>query len=161
MQSEKKNPPAVSSPESLGLDDHITVRVVRLSEVLTRIATYTVKEPWGLRSTDLRLLNILDRHGSLSVNQIGRKAHIDKAWVSRSVTALEAKKLVKRCADPVDKRLTRVVLTEEGRNILEDVRPYARKSEADLLAGVDGAALKALLDQLEGNATRILDGYTS
>ena len=67
-----------------------------------------------------------------------------RAWVSRSLRALEAAKLVERCGDPNDSRLALFSLTERGRAVLDEFRPYAAWSEKVLLNGVDAAALKAL-----------------
>jgi DNA-binding MarR family transcriptional regulator len=110
-----------------------------------------IKDRWKVRNTDLRLLNILDGEDSLSVNEISRRAIVDQAWVSRSLHALEAAKLVERRGDPNDSRLTRVSLTKRGRETLDEFRPWAAWSEKVLLKGIDEAALKALLDQLEAN----------
>lgn len=48
---------------------------------------------FGLRSTELRILNVLDGAGSISINEMARRTHVDKAWASRSVGDFEAKKL--------------------------------------------------------------------
>jgi DNA-binding MarR family transcriptional regulator len=112
---------------------------------MVRMSTSHIKDRWKLRSTDLRLLNILDGEDALSVNEISRRAIVDQAWVSRSLHALEAGKLVERRGDPEDSRLTRVSLTKRGREMLEEFRPWAAWSEKMQ------AALKALLDQLETN----------
>jgi hypothetical protein len=48
-------------------------------------------------------------------------------------------------------------LTERGREILDEFRPYAAWSEKVLLNGVDAAALKALLDRLENNTQALMD----
>ena len=82
---------------------------------------------------------------------------VDQAWVSRSLRALEAAKLVERCGDPNDSRLALFSLTQRGRAILDEFRPYAAWSEKVLLNGVDAAALKALLDQLEHNTQGLID----
>jgi DNA-binding MarR family transcriptional regulator len=144
-------------PDAQGLNDHIAVRIVRISEALTRTATRTIEARWGLKNTDLRLLNTLDGENALAVSEIARRVHVDKAWVSRSLRELEARGLVERAPDPTDSRLTLVSLSASGRAILEEVRPHALRSELALLEGIDARMLKALLDRLEANAAAVLE----
>jgi DNA-binding MarR family transcriptional regulator len=138
------------------LHDHIVARTCRLADAMTRMSAHHFKERWNLRSTDLRLLNILEDAASLPVIEISRRALVDQAWVSRSLQALKARRLVERRSDPNDTRRSLFVITERGREILEESRPYALWSEKVLLDGVDGPHLKALLDQVEANTQKLL-----
>jgi len=146
-----------ASPDAQGLTDHIGVRIVRISEALNRLATRMFAARWGLRNTDLRLMNILDHADPMAVSEISRRAHVDKAWVSRSLRALETRGLVERRADPADTRLTLFALTDHGQSLLEEVRPHALQGEVGLLQGIDGRRLKRMLDRLEANAAAALE----
>jgi DNA-binding MarR family transcriptional regulator len=139
------------------LHDHIVGRICRLADAMIRMSSGHMRQRWNLRNTDLRLLNVLDGEPPLSVNEISRRALLDQAWVSRSLRALERGKLVERRGDHRDSRLTLVALTRRGREILDDFRPYAAWSERVLLTEVDGAKLKALLDQLEANTQGLVN----
>jgi len=141
-----------SSPAARGLDDHIAVRVARITEILTRLASLAIEARWGLRNTDLRLLNILDSAEPMAVSEISRRCHVDKAWVSRSLRGLEKRKLVVRCAHPRDSRVRLVGLSPRGQALLDEVRPVALHREIELLRGIDARLLKRLLGQLESNA---------
>ena len=140
---------------SKSLHDHIIDRTTRLADAMVGMSSWHLKKRWNLRHTDLRLLNVLDGEVPLSVNEISRRALVDQAWVSRSLRALEARKLVERSSDPTDSRLTLVSLTQEGRSTNDEFRPWAAWSEKLLLSGVDATKLKALLDQLETNIERL------
>ena len=120
----------IPATEAAHLDDHIAVRVVRASEALTRIASRSIEARWGLRNTDLRVLNVLDGAAPVTIAEISRRTHVDKAWISRTVRELESRDLVSRSADPRDTRLALVALTARGRDLLEEVRPHALKNEA-------------------------------
>ena len=139
--------------------DHFIARTCRLADALIRISARHMKQRWNIRNTDLRLLNILDGVERLSVNEISRRALLDQAWVSRSLRALEARGLVHRSADASDSRLTLVTLTKAGRAIVDESRPYAIWSEKVLLRGIDAAALKGLLDQVEANTQALIDTF--
>jgi DNA-binding MarR family transcriptional regulator len=151
----------MKSPDTKVLRDHIVDRTCRLADAMIRMSSWHMKEQWGLRQTDFRLLHVLDGEEPLSVNEIGRRALVDQAWVSRSLRTLEKSKLVQRRSDPADSRLTRVSLTKRGREMLDEFRPWAAWSEKVLLAGIDESKLKALLDQLEGNTESLLDTLKS
>ena len=138
------------------LHDHIVDRTCRLADAMIRMSSRHISERWKVRPTDLRLLNVLDGEAPLSVNEISRRALVDQAWVSRSLRALEASKLVARRSDANDSRLTLVTLTKRGRQTLDEFRPWAAWSEQLLLEGVDEGKLKALLDQVEANTERLL-----
>jgi DNA-binding MarR family transcriptional regulator len=144
------------SPEAETLKDHIAVRIVRVSEALSRIATRRIEACWGLKNTDLRVLNILVGSDLLTIAEISRRTHVDKAWISRTVRDLAERGLVSRATNERDARMSLVFLTQKGRALLEEVRPHALKNEARLLAGVDGRRLKAMLDRVEANAEAIL-----
>lgn len=147
----------VTSGDARRLTDHIADRICRIGDAMIRLSARSIKQTWGLRPTDLRLLNILDGELPLAVREISRRAHVDQAWVSRSLRDLESRDLVRRQSDPSDSRLTLISLTAHGRKTLDQVRPYALKSEQLLLNGIDEEKLKTLLDRVEANTEKMLD----
>jgi DNA-binding MarR family transcriptional regulator len=138
------------------LEDLVAVRIVRIAEVVARLATQTIEARVGLRNTDLRLMNLLDGADGVTVNEIARRAHVDKAWVSRSLRHLEKSGLVTRKDNRKDSRVTVVALSAKGRALLEQVRPLAAARETRLLDGIDAAVFKASLDRLMANAESML-----
>jgi DNA-binding MarR family transcriptional regulator len=143
------------------LEDLVAVRIVRIAEVISRLATQTIEAQVGLRNTDLRLMNLLDASEGITVNEIARRAHVDKAWVSRSLRELQKSGLVTRRSLREDSRLCVVELSAKGRALLEQVRPLASAREARLLAGIDRATFKAELDRLMANAEAMLSTASS
>jgi DNA-binding MarR family transcriptional regulator len=138
------------------LEDLVAVRIVRIAEVVARLATQTIEARVGVRNTDLRLMNLLDGSDGVSVNEIARRAHVDKAWVSRSLRHLEKSGLVTRKSTRKDSRVSVIDLSAKGRTLLEQVRPLAAAHEARLLDGIDKGVFKASLDRLMANAERLL-----
>src|SRR5215467_13512276 len=61
----------------------VSVRIVRIAELILRIGTLTFKERFGVKPTDLRILVMLGAYQPISVNEVSRRTHIDKAWISR------------------------------------------------------------------------------
>lgn len=149
--------PGAKKGDAKRLNDHIADRVCRIADAMLKLSARLIKQRWGLRATDLRLLNILDGEDAVPVREISRRAHVDQAWVSRSLRDLEERDLVERRSDARDSRLSLVMLTKHGRATLDKVRPYALASEKVLLDGLDAKLLKTLLDQLEVNAEAMLE----
>lgn len=138
------------------LEDLVPVRIVRIAEVVARLASRSIGSTFGLRNTDLRLMNMLDGIDGLTVNEIARRAHVDKAWVSRSLRDLEASGLVVRRSSREKTRTRKVELSAKGAALLDQVRPLALAREQRLLDGIDAIHLKKDLDRLLINAELML-----
>ncbi len=143
------------------LEDLVPVRIVRIAEVIARLATETIEAQVGLRNTDLRIMNLLDGTEGVTVNEIGRRAHIDKAWVSRSIRELESAGLVVRRRNREDSRVWKISLSAKGAELLERVRPLAMAREQRLLDGIDATRFKSELDRLMINAEALLSSRES
>lgn len=157
MTEEKVSPRAARTRINPGsLEDNVGVRLVRLAEVFARLAKMGVEEPWGLRNTDLRILNTLDGAGSMPISEIARRTHVDKAWISRSVRDLAEKGLVERADNPDDSRVLLAVLTQEGRDLLDQIRPSVILAEKRVLTGINEQAFKKNLDRLLANVEDLL-----
>lgn len=138
------------------MEDIVQVRLMRLNEVINQIRRHSVGAV-GLRSTDLRILNILYDVESVSINELARRAHVDKAWISRSVVQLLEKKWISKQQDPRDSRAQLVRLTQKSRTLLDKVRPQVLQNEQFLLQGISEAGFKKNLDLLLENAVALLE----
>lgn len=137
------------------MEDIVQVRLMRVNEVINQIRRHSVGAI-GLRSTDLRILNILYDVESVSINELARRAHVDKAWISRSVVELLDKKWISKQQDPNDSRAQLVRLTLKSRKMLDQVRPQVLVNEQILLEGINEVAFKKNLDLLLENAVALL-----
>ncbi|WP_448061582.1 MarR family winged helix-turn-helix transcriptional regulator [Cellulomonas hominis] len=103
-------------------------------------------EPLGVTPSQHRLLHTLDRAGA---PQRHSQLAVALGVVPRSVTSvvddMEAAGLVRRSADPTDRRATLVELTPEGRAVLEAARRQRRRRADDLLSGLSPAETSELL----------------
>lgn len=137
------------------MEDLIQVRISRLMEIISQLARKSVGSR-GLRNTDLRIMNILYDDEAVSINELARRAHVDKAWISRSVVQLLEKKWITKQQDPQDSRAQLVRLTPKSRKLLDLVRPQVLANEQTLLQGINETALKKQLDALMQNAEKLL-----
>lgn len=75
-----------------------------------------------LTASQMSALANLDEHGSLRLRDLARHEGVRPPTATRLVDPLEERGLVVRQADPDDARGTVVVLTDEGRAVLRQVR---------------------------------------
>ncbi len=130
----------------------VSVRIVRLSELILRIGTFTFKDRFDVKPTDLRILVILGAYQPISVNEVSRRTHIDKAWISRSVRGLMRRKLITRTAHPSDSRASLLSLTRKGEALLREIAPVAQEYQRQLLQGQRTRDVERVLDLLSARA---------
>jgi len=134
----------------------VSVRLVRLAELIARIATLTFEDRFGVKNTDLRILVMLGAYQPISVNEVSRRTHIDKAWISRSLRALLRRRLVRKIAHPSDSRASLVSLTKAGETLLRDIAPVALRHQRQLLHGLRSRDVEQILGILSDRAEEML-----
>lgn len=163
MNKNRRLKPANTSDinEAGSLEDLVPVKIMRIADVISRLATRGFRARFDLRNTDFRILNLLDHAQGMTVNEIARQTHVDKAWISRSLRQLSKKGLVKRGSDKKDSRMAVIRLTKNGQSLLEEIRPITTATEERLLDGIETEVFKQDLDRLMKNVEAMLDSSTS
>ncbi|MFF3402336.1 MarR family winged helix-turn-helix transcriptional regulator [Streptomyces sp. NPDC002659] len=102
----------------------------------------------GLTSTQAKVLAQLD--GPLPMRGLAALLVCDASNVTGIVDRLEARELVRREADPADRRVKNVVATDAGREIIRRVREEMQETHGalDALDEAESATLYALLERL-------------
>ena len=135
----------------------------RLSVTTNRVsrafaARYT--REFGLSIPEWRVMAVLGERAPLSSNEVCEATAMDKAKVSRALTALRHKGFVKKAPHPDDQRLLRLSLSAKGLRVYGAIVPRARQLEAELTAGLtagERGQLDRLLDKLQARVVD-LDG---
>lgn len=130
----------------------VSVRIVRLSEMILRIGTLTFKERFGVKPTDLRILVMLGAYQPISVNEVSRRTHIDKAWISRSLRGLMRRDLIAKTSHPSDNRASLLSLTSQGEALLREIAPVAQEYQRQLVQGQRLQDVERSLDLLSARA---------
>ena len=73
----------------------------------------------GLGLSDFAVLEVLLHKGPQPVNIIGKKVLLTSGSITAAVDRLESRKLLRRTADPKDRRSRIVQLTATGRHLIE------------------------------------------
>jgi DNA-binding MarR family transcriptional regulator len=107
--------------------------------------------PWDITPAHLRALRTLSRHGTMRLSELSDRLQIAPRTATEVVDALQGRGLVRRRADPADRRATLVEVTEHGADILAEIRA-ARGTEAGRIFGrlspADRAELARILGRL-------------
>ena len=104
--------------------------------------------PWDLTPAHLRALRMLNRHGTMRLSELSDHLHIAPRSTTDVADALESRDLVRRRADPADRRATLVEVTERGAAILEAIRGTEAERVFGRLSPADRADLARFLRQL-------------
>jgi len=67
------------------------------------------------------LLKFIDRHDGLTHSEIAAKLNISPAAVTKVIKRLEEQKYLMRKKDPVDERISRVYIQEEGKKVADEI----------------------------------------
>lgn len=110
---------------------------------------FTERMVVGVTPTQFSVINILDRLGTCSQNQLGRLVSMDAATVKGVIDRLSAKGVTRTAPDANDARLLLVTLTAEGRKLAKECLPYASEISEATLAPLTAAERKRLLTLLK------------
>jgi DNA-binding MarR family transcriptional regulator len=105
--------------------------------------------PWDITPAHLRALRMLARHGTMRLSELSDRLQVAPRTATEVVDALEAGGLVRRRADPADRRAVLAEVTERGTGMLAEIRA-ARGTEAGRIFGRLGPADRAELARILG-----------
>jgi DNA-binding MarR family transcriptional regulator len=105
--------------------------------------------PWDITPAHLRALRTLARHGTMRLSELSDRLQVAPRTATEVVDALEARGLVRRRADPADRRAVLAEVTDRGTGMLAEIRA-ARGTEAGRIFGRLGPADRAELARILG-----------
>jgi DNA-binding MarR family transcriptional regulator len=126
----------------------------RLSIVTNRISASFARlysEKFNLSIPEWRVMAVLGQQPGLSADQVCSETEMDKVPVSRAVTKLLDKGLLKRDFSGDDRRRSILHLSEAGYGMYAQIVPLALAYEVELKAALtdeEQAQLDVLLDKL-------------
>jgi DNA-binding MarR family transcriptional regulator len=152
VTNETARPQSGDSPQSgdPADDEPLADAFVAVARQLREKSAETLA-PWDVTPAHLRALRTLMRHGTMRLSELSDHLQIAPRSATEVVDALEARDLVRRHADPADRRATLVEVTEHGTAVMAEIRS-ARGTEAGRVFGrlssADRAELARILSQL-------------
>ena len=103
----------------------------------------------GLTMPQLRLMSLLLQQDCRSVGELADVMGVRPATVTGLTDRLVRQRLIERQDDPADRRVVRIVLTDEGRRVLSEIETASRAYLREVLSRMDGAAVRRLIAAFE------------
>jgi MarR family 2-MHQ and catechol resistance regulon transcriptional repressor len=85
--------------------------------------------PLGVSAAGGLVLGLLRDHGRMSPSELGERLIVTRATVTGLIDSLERRGLVRRTANPVDRRSILVEITPEGLEVVQTVRTLIHRNE--------------------------------
>lgn len=139
-------------PSKLG--ELLGFRLSRLSGKFARLADRDAQQLAGLSLPEYRVLVLLDALKGAGVIALQDAMSIDKAWVSRTLGKLLARKLVRQQPDTTDGRRISYQVTDAGRQVADRLFRQAVIRHGKFYEGFSAEeqeTLISLLDRVEAN----------
>lgn len=140
------------------LDSYLPYRLSVASNKVSAMVAKTYQARFGLSIAGWRVLAILNEKAPLSQLEITHFAAMDKVSVSRAVSALMVRNLIVRKIAEKDKRTQSLSLSHDGQAIVDEIIPFAKDIERQLIEalGADKSdSLASILRELEAAAEKI------
>ena len=148
-----------NGPESqLVLEQFLPYRLSILSNTVSNTIARDYRDLFGLNIPEWRVMAVLGRFGPLTASEAGDRTAMDKVTVSRAVSRLIERKLVRRDTDMEDRRRSILKLTTQGARTHQKIVPISRDRESELAAALtetERRNLDALLAKLQQRASEI------
>ncbi|MDM0045198.1 MarR family transcriptional regulator [Variovorax dokdonensis] len=109
--------------------DYLTFRLDVLNEQAKRISSVAYEEARGVTVRDLRVLRLAYAHPGITQSQVVEAAYLEKTLVSKLVTSLVKRGLIRREIGEEDARWVRLFLTPEGRETVQHCNRMGRKMQ--------------------------------
>ncbi len=102
------------------------------------------RERYGMLRTEWRVLFHLGQYGDMTAKTICEMAHLHKTKASRAVSALEAKRFVRRTEVPEDRRHALLSLTPAGQRAYAQLYDAARRFDRQVQATLSAREAQVL-----------------
>lgn len=134
------------------LDLFLPYRLSALAVRTSRLLSSVYEARFGISIPEWRVVAHVAAHDALSLREVSRLTHLDKATASRAVARLEDNGFLAKRTNPSDRRLVELSLTRKGQQLFREIEPLALAFEAELVGGLsaeDVARLRGLIARLD------------
>jgi len=126
------------------LEKFLPYRLSILSNTVSSTIASAYNKRFGLSIPEWRVIAVLGRFPGLSAVEVAERTLMDKVAVSRAVTKLIKTGRVDRQFADADRRRSILHLSEQGREVHDEIAPLALKFEEDLLQGLSDEEIQTL-----------------
>ena len=138
--------------DELRLENFLPYRLAVLSNTVSTTVARAYAKRFNVSIPEWRVIAVLGRFPGLSAVEVAERTLMDKVAVSRAVTKLIKNGRIDREFADADKRRSILNLSEDGKQLHDEIADLALQFERDLLQGFS----KDELDQLDTIMERLL-----
>ena len=141
--------------DELILEDFLPYRLSVLSHTISTTIAKVYEKRFGVSIPEWRVIAILGRFPGLSAVEVADRTMLDKVAVSRAVTKLIRNGHIDRQFADADRRRSILNLSDDGRQVHDEIAPLALEFEHDLLQGIsveDYDAFNIVIERLLAKA---------
>jgi len=141
--------------DELILEDFLPYRMAVLSHTISTTIANVYEQRFGVSIPEWRVIAILGRFPGLSAVEVADRTMLDKVAVSRAVTKLIRNGRIDRQFADADRRRSILNLSDDGRQVHDEIAPLALAFEHDLLQGIsaeDYDAFNIVIERLLAKA---------
>lgn len=120
-----ETPPAPRSPRT----PPSLLYMVKQVELVVRSRLDDLVRPSGITALQYTALTVLERHDGLSAAQLARDSFVTAQSIADLVRSLQTRGLIRRERNPHNRRELLILLTDEGRELLERCAGPVRELE--------------------------------
>lgn len=133
--------------DSLGMPfrvvtDLLSFRVRRLANLMSASASVRYRREFGVSLPEWRTMALLGKTQPMTVNRLARLAALDKAQISRVISGLVERGLVRKELGP--RRSSQLSLTDTGQSLYKRIIQAANDRDHAVLAALDPEERQAL-----------------
>jgi len=144
--------------DELILEDFLPYRLSITSHTVSTNIARVYEKRFGVSIPEWRVIAILGRYPGLSAVEVAERTLMDKVAVSRAVTKLIKSGRIDRQFADADRRRSILNLSEQGRDVHNEIAPLALQFEQELLQDISAAdyeTFNTILEQLLEKARQL------
>ncbi|RYG12455.1 MAG: MarR family transcriptional regulator [Burkholderiales bacterium] len=156
----RHNDRVMTQPRQPAFRPLLSYEVNNTSDVLRRSAALRFRREHGISLTEWRTLARIESAQPVTLRDLVETSSIDKAQLSRVVTALTGRGLVARSAHATDARSAQLKLTEAGRKMIKALAASAKDRDRvfrECLTQAEIDQLVSTLGKLKDAAQKLVD----
>jgi MarR family transcriptional regulator, transcriptional regulator for hemolysin len=116
---------------------------------LRRIVIDEIFRPLNVTRSQAWMLAYLSRTDGVPQSSLAEQMGLGKVALGGLVDRLEVSEMIERRADPNDRRVNKIFLTERGRQVVKDMRKLTLEANKDILKGISGKDLRTTVTNLK------------
>ncbi|WP_047986546.1 MarR family winged helix-turn-helix transcriptional regulator [Ornithinibacillus californiensis] len=120
------------------------VVLTRAIQAIEKKITQNVKG-YGLNLTEFAVLELLYHKGEQPIQKIGQKVLLASSSITYVVDKLEEKNYLTRKACPTDRRVTFAVISDSGKELMNEIFPHHAAAISEIMSGLDSEEKKTAI----------------